>query len=147
MILGGDNFMIIKGYICHYGDYKYETPYHPDYKINEGAFMKGLAACEKVPVFFDSDCFHDLGKISGYATLFHRKDGIFCEIKTNEVFNNFIYQFFNVDDLLKNTMLGFWATTIKKDKDGNIDDGLIRAVYFTKTGYEPILSVEDILWG
>ena len=133
--------MIIKGYICHYGDYykKYSTH---DYEINEGAFMKGLAACEKVPVFFDSDGFHDPAKILGHATLFHREDGVFCEIKTNDVFNNFIYQFFNVDDLLKNTMLGFWATKIEKDKDGNIVDGIIRAVYFTKTGYEPILSVE-----
>ena len=139
--------MNIKGYICHYGDYKYETPYHPDYKINKGAFMHELAACEKVPVFFDSDDFHDPAKILGHATLFHREDGIFCEIKTNDVFNKFIYQFFNVDDLLKNTMLGFWATKIEKDKDGNIVDGIIRAVYFTKTGYEPIESVEgyDIL--
>ena len=135
--------MIIKGYICHYGDYKYETPYHPDYKINKGAFMKGLAACEKVPVFFDSDNFHDPAKILGHATLFHREDGIFCEIKTNTIFNNYFYQFFCDDDLLKKTMLGFWATAVKKDKDGNIDDGLIRAVYFTITGYEPILSVED----
>lgn len=138
--------MIIKGYICHYGDYykKYSTH---DYEINEGAFVKGLAARERVPVFFDSDNFHDIEKLLGHATLFHRKDGIFCEIKTNDVFNNFIYQFFNIDDLLKNTMLGFWATKIEKDKDGNIDDGIIRAVYFTKTGYEPIESVEDILWG
>jgi hypothetical protein len=136
--------MIIKGYVCHYGDYYKNYPFH-DYEINEGAFTHGLAACEKVPVFFDSDCFHDPAKILGYATLSHREDGIFCEIKTNDIFNNFIYQFFNVDDLLKNTMLGFWATAIKKDKDGNIDDGIISAVYFTKTGYEPIISVEGFI--
>lgn len=133
--------MKIKGYICHYGEYKGERI--PLYKINNNAFMKGLAACERVPVFFDSDNFHDPTKIMGHATLFHRKDGIFCEIETNDNFNSFILQFFNVDDLLNKTQLGFYATGIEKDKEGNIDDGIIRAVYFTKTGYEPIESVED----
>ena len=132
--------MKIKGYICHYGEYKGE--HIPLYKINNNAFMKGLAACERVPVFFDSDNLHDPTKIMGHATLFHRKDGIFCEIETNDTFNSFILQFFNEDDLLKKTQLGFYATAIKNDKEGNIDDGIIRAVYFTKTGYEPIESVE-----
>ena len=132
--------MKIKGYICHYGEYKGKRI--PLYTINNNVFMKGLAACEKVPVFLDSDSLHDPAKIIGYATLFHRKDGIFCEIKTNDVFNNYI-SIFNTDNLLKKIQLGFYATGIEKDKYGNIDDGIIRAVYFTIAGYEPILSVED----
>lgn len=131
--------MKIEGYICHYGGYykTHVTPHFsvPQYEINKGAFMKGIAACEKVPVFL-AEKEPIFENIVGHATLFQRKDGIYCEIKTNELL-------FQHKDFLNDMQLGFWAVQVEKDENGNINEGIIRAVYFTPCGYESILSIKE----
>lgn len=131
--------MKIEGYACHYGDYykNHVTPHFntPQYEINKGAFMKGIAAREKVPVFLvDKEPIFE--NIVGHATLFQRKDGIYCEVETIETFQ---YE----KDALYNMQLGFWAVRVEKDENDIINDGMIRSVYFTPCGYEPILSIKE----
>lgn len=121
----------IRGYCLKYGE---TIASHPP--VLPGALMHGLAAIENIPVYV-SDYFslvHDYPLPNGVATIFNRKDGVYCNIRLLDSYDNMV-------DELSKLKIGCFANEIKRDKDNNIIDGRIRYVNLCDTNIEKIEEI------
>lgn len=121
----------ISGYCLKYGE---TIASHPP--VLPGTCMHGLAAIENIPVYIANyfSLVHDYPLPDGVATIFHRKDGIYCNIRLPDLYDD------KVDELSK-LKIGCFAIGIKKDKDNNIIDGKIRYINLCDTNIEKIEEI------
>lgn len=121
----------ISGYCLKYGE---TIASHPP--VLPGACMHGLAAIEHIPVYVSDyiQINRDSYQPDGVATLFHRKDGVYCNIRLPGLYDN------RVDELSK-LKIGCFANDVKRDKDNNIVDGTIRYVNLCDTNIEKIEEI------
>lgn len=122
----------ISGYCLKYGE---TIASHPP--VLPGALMHGLATIENIPVYvsnYFSTSMHVYPLPDGVATLFHRKDGVYCNIRLLDNYDNMV-------DELSKLKIGCFANEIKLDKDNNIIDGRIRYVNLCDTNIEKIEEI------
>lgn len=121
----------ISGYCLKYGK---TIASHPP--VLPGACMRGLAAIEHIPVYISHyfSLVHDYPLPDGVATIFHRKDGVYCNIRLPDLYDD------KIDELSK-LKIGCFANEIKKDKDNNIIDGRIRYINLCDTNIEKIEEI------
>lgn len=121
----------ISGYCLKYGE---TIASHPP--VLPGACMHGLAAIEGIPVYISNyfSLVHVYPLPDGVATIFHRKDGVYCNIRLPDLYDD------KIDELSK-LKIGCFANDVKRDKDNNIIDGKIRYINLCDTNIEKIEEI------
>lgn len=121
----------ISGYCLKYGE---TIASHPP--VLPGALMHGLATIEGIPVYIAAYSLinHFDALPNGVATIFNRKDGVYCNIRLLDSYDNMV-------DELSKLKIGCFANEIKRDKDNNIIDGRIRYVNLCDTNIEKIEEI------